>query len=196
MENKNTNWTDSRIGGGVAVSYALAMISPLNEIVRVAALATSEEITHGNKISNALVLGLSTLAIEGSSGVVISDLLSSNRAEMIRGRIFNSKKGEKLAQAIDEGKASNLALELGTGLMAGAPIAMLSRELRTPKQNRTEKTKYSLLMSLGTSAVVGSAFYLAEEGLGVNPTLEVGGGLVGIGIIYSAYKAFKNKRIK
>lgn len=194
MENKN--WTDSKTGGTVAMGYSLAMISPLNEAVRIAALASSEAITHGDKISNALVLGLSTLAIEGSSGIVISDLLSSNRAQTIRESIYSSKRGEKLSQSIEEGKGSNLAIEIGTGIMAGTPIAMLAREMRNPKQDRAEKRKYSLLMSLGTSAVVGGLFYGAEEGLGVNATLEIGGGLIGAGIIYSIAKAYINRHQK
>ena len=193
MENKQANWTDSRIGGGAAMAYSLAMISPINEVVRVAALASSEAITNGNKLSNALVLGLSTLAIEGSSGVVLSDLLSSKRAETIRHSIYSSKRGEKLAKAISEGKGSNLSLEMGTGLLAGTPVAMLARELRNPKQDRNERRKYSLLMSIGTAAVIGSAFYGVEEGIGVNGTFEVGGALIGLGVIYSLFKVVKNR---
>ena len=193
MENKQANWTDSRIGGGAAMAYSLAMISPINEVIRVAALASSEAITNGNKLSNALVLGLSTLAIEGSSGVVLSDLLSSKRAETIRHSIYSSKRGEKLAKTISEGKGSNLSLEMGTGLLAGTPVAMLARELRNPKQDRNERRKYSLLMSIGTAAVIGSAFYGVEEGIGVNATFEVGGALIGLGVIYSLFKVVKNR---
>jgi len=187
--NKKENWTDSKIGGGLATAYSLAMISPLNEVLRLGMLAASEVITHGDKISNAAVLGLSTLFVEGSSGLVVSDLLSSNRAETIRQAIFTSKRGEKLR----ESDKSNLAIELGTGLLAGTPVALLTREFRSPKQNRSERRKYSIAMSLGAAAVVGGLFYGAEEGLGVNTTLELGGSIIGAGIIYSVIKAYKNR---
>jgi len=190
--NKKENWTDSKIGGGLAAAYSLAMISPLNEVLRLGMLAASEVITHGDKISNAAVLGLSTLFVEGSSGLVVSDLLSSNRAETIRQAIFTSKRGEKLR----ESDKSNLAIELGAGLFAGTPVALLTREFRSPKQSRTERRKYSIAMSLGTAAVVGGLFYGAEEGLGVNATLELGGSIIGAGIIYSVIKAYKNRGSK
>ena len=189
MKNKE-NWTNSRLGGNIAMAYSLAMISPLNEIVRVGMLSASEVLTKGDKLSNAAVLGLSTLLVEGSSGIVVSDLLSSDRAETIRQSIYSSKRGEKLAGS----DKSNIAMEMGAGLVAGTPVALLTREFRSPKQDREQRRRYSLIMSLGTSAVVGGLFYGAEEGLGVNTTLEVGGSLIGAGLVYSVFKAYKNRR--
>ena len=48
-------------------------------------------------------------------------------------------------------------------------------------------------MSIGTAAVIGSAFYGVEEGIGVNATFEVGGALIGLGVIYSLFKVAKNR---
>lgn len=190
---QNSSWTDSTKLRNLGLGFSVAMISPLNEAVRIGMLAGSEYVFNGNKIANALVVGIGTLAVEGSSGVVTSDLLTSSRANELRDKIFSSSKGKGIKKAIDDGKGSNLAIEIGTGLVAGTPVSLLSRELRNPKQTRSEKRKYALMMSIGTSSVVGSLFYGAEEGLGVNTTLEAGAGLIGLGIVFGGLRAAYKK---
>jgi hypothetical protein len=133
-------------------AVAVAVLSPLNEVARLAAFGAGYSVSR-DPAMGAFTLGASTFLVEGAGAMAAASLLGSERAQRLNAalekRIHNKEDGAKTS------KVTKAVAALAIGATASMAIEHIEDPHRTVAQNR----KHGLLTSawLGGVLAIGGA---------------------------------------
>lgn len=143
-------------------ALVLAEVTPFNELSRLGIFGLAEAYSR-SPIVGGLAAGLSTLAIEGISGLATASLLDHPKSTDVINKV--NERGKKLGVPMDR------ELSVGTKtfwtFMGGTPVGMLLEQREDPTRTIEQNRRYSLLTSAWQAGVLGVAGAMASEGINV-----------------------------
>lgn len=176
--------TLKRAGQGAIVA---AEVSPLNETVRYSLFGASMVYSQ-SPLTGALVLGGSTLVIEGAAALASASLISSENGsrsvKWINGRLEKVRKSNA--------KMGPLA-EAGTALIGGSAVAMAATQLENPDREIQETRKYGLKVSSWLAGICAVQGALMANGIDTLEPTDLGVGVLSIAGLLAAAKWAKNR---
>ncbi len=132
-------------------AVAAAVLSPLNEVARLAAFSAGYSISR-DPAMGAFTLGASTFLVEGAGAMAAASLLGSERAQRLNAAL------EKRINKEDGTKTSKLTKAVAA-LAIGATASMAIEHIEDPHRTVSQNRKHGLLTSawLGGVLAIGGA---------------------------------------
>ena len=196
-ENDQHSFTDRLRAFSLKSLVAIELLPITNEGIRYGSLALALTKTHSPFIG-ALMLGGSTLLVEGAGSLAAAELIKTKTDEQPNSTNESGwlKKNtiDRVDKMIPKRTKIPLLTEAGIALTAGSVISMYAKQLENQSRSKFDRKKRGL-QTVGLM----SGFFAAQGGLiaeGLNnvgnPTI-LGASLAGIGILYAgAKKAYNN----
>jgi hypothetical protein len=171
------------INGFYTGVVAFEMLPFLDEGSRAAA-ATATQAALDNPYATSGVAAAATFAIEATSAVATSRLLSTQTGQRLARKINGGLERIGLSNV-----RTNRATEAAAALAIGVPLTLALKQQQDPARTERENRRFGVRAAAGVSAAVGTMTLLAAEGVsaveGAPEKIAVGalavGGLVALG---------------
>lgn len=153
-------------------AVAFATISPLNEVIRLAAFGGAEAISR-SPLMGALSYGISTLGVESAGVVAIAPVLETGTSDRVIS--FMNKKLSRVG--IKEGTELSNYTKFNILLFAGAPARILAEHREDLSRSKEQNLRLGLVGSVELAGLCAIQGALMSEGInvGLEHPAEVGG---------------------
>lgn len=160
-----------------------ALMSPLNEIVRLGAVAAVYKVTKDPVLSGGITMAGSTFAVETAATVLTADLMSKPSSKRLVDRVNGWLEKRKMSDVAK----TNVVSEAAISYLTGNATLIFLKHRQDPERTRSENIRYGTKFSLGTAAVLGVQGYLTTRGIAVpgKETIAEATGVVG-SVIFGA----------
>jgi len=169
---------------GALSSIALAEVSPLNEVARLAVFGVAEGISRSPGVG-ALAYGLSTLGVEAIGAVAASYVLDSDVSS--KALEYVNKKILPRIGIREDAKFSNFT-KLNILQFGGSVPYMLLRQREDPLRTKEQNLRLGLMSSAWLAGACALQGALMAEGIdfGLDHPAEVGASLAGLTLLVAA----------
>lgn len=185
----------AKTAGQIAV--VTAEVTPLNEVLRIAALAAAQ--AKGlDPILVGGVYGGATFAIEAAATYAAAGLLHSERGQRFSEKMANiTKKALNkigITPTEDNFKLSPVT-HAGIGLLGGSAPLLMVKNVEDQERTKNQDRKYGLAASAGMAGFCAVQGYLTSKAIEAPDIKTVGAALLAVGGMFALFGPLK-KRIK